>query len=190
MIDRGLPKCSRYFAGFRFDATQQALTIVPLSDGELSISAIALPTHTGFTQACNLSSDAPYFSPDELVVHEDRLICLHPSTFANFYASGFVMRLEPGMAELIRKSLNRLRLVALNAKDALTQITNSLGEVPYPHLRDALVETLALIGLDDWEPEHALDHCLDRYEQTDHRKAFRSAAKQAIAPDYSATFTS
>lgn len=153
-----LQKAIRVWDGIRVEGQDFAVQVTTSVDGGLRVTVDAMPSVTGFSGECRLtSSDGPdlRFGLGDIKVDAASLECFAPNRSAPLYREGFKLVIESHMAQALRAWLPKLADSAVLAQAIATVIERELP-VPVQHLHGFTCELAARVVLDELPPDEAL----------------------------------
>ena len=119
-------------AGFELASERLGVVLAARATGTLAVSVVDYPALTGLEVETALldAGVSREFAPGDIVVEGHRLVCLAREPLAPQLAQGFVLQLEPGMADVLLAWLPRLERVAATAADVARRIEAVRGLEP------------------------------------------------------------
>jgi hypothetical protein len=133
------------------------LRLHPNASGTIRVSVLGLPAATGFDRPCSLSSceETRGFTSDEIQVHDTHLDCFAADPYVPCVRTGFTLKLEPGMAPVLRVWLTKLEKVSAASKSISEKFSAQLPP-PIYHMFDAITSVVRRILLDGWDVGHSI----------------------------------
>lgn len=183
-----MPTLSRDMAGFQVAGACYAIRLYPVSsfrkagDATVRIKVIGLPGITGFNEPVSLGSDQQHaeFAVADIVLGRtsmgDELRCLRArAQAAPAYREGFVLTLEPGMADPFEQALHQVERISHITASIRSEVQAQLGRDPWQHESDAVLEVVA--NLEACTPQEAMDRATNAHYD-------RLFAAEGDHPDY------
>lgn len=165
------PSVTRLWNGVRIAGQQFEIDIDPYASGRLGVNVVALPEMTGFDRPCRLGDTEARridFLPSEIIVSDTELSCLSADRYAPVLRQGFVLTLEPGMAQLLRAHLPALGVVATVSQQVADLVAVQIAP-PIDHLLDCIPAIAARIVLDRYTLDDAITAERRRRERDGYR---------------------
>lgn len=177
----------RVFDGMRFDGRDLGVMITTGVDGWMGVTVEAGPGITGFSQWCRLGSEdgrALRFGLGGIKLDGNTLKCFTAARSLPLFREGFMLLVEPHMAEQIPQWLPRLAETAVLAQAMATAVERQWPEgKPILHMHSFTSGVAARVVLDELNPEDALQaECAEHWAAKDESFVgiFRSSMLQHL----------